>query len=109
MRISVLASDLCRVSLCGVTNMMIQALSNFIVRGLCCYGAGCRYALMRQLLSDRARPAVVSHSQHCVAKGVARRGASMNPYILLAVTCAVGVCVCVCVCVCVFVCVFVRV
>jgi len=34
--------------LMSVTKMMMQALSNFIVRGLYCYGIGCRYALTQQ-------------------------------------------------------------
>jgi len=43
------------------------ALSNFIVRGLCCYGAGCLYVLTRQLFQSTS--AVVSHKQQCADSG----------------------------------------
>jgi len=39
-RVSVLARDLCHVSLCGVTNMTTQALSHFILWGHSAPGYG---------------------------------------------------------------------
>jgi len=57
-----------------------ETLSNFNVWGLYCYGAGMRWC---SSCCRTARPAVVSHSQHCVAKGVARRGARVIIIILL--------------------------
>jgi len=47
-----------------------EALRNFIVWGLYCYGGGCRYALVHQLLFDTARIGCGESCSSCYPFGV---------------------------------------